>query len=68
LLGKSEGKTPRARPRVRWEDNIKMGLTKLGCGAWTEFIWLKIWDKMWALVNEVMNLRVQQYAGYFLTS
>jgi len=26
LVGKSEGKRPRGRPRRRWEDNIKMDL------------------------------------------
>jgi hypothetical protein len=24
LLGKPEGKTPFGRPRIRWDDNIKM--------------------------------------------
>ena len=26
LVGKPEGKRPFGRPRLRWEDNIKMGL------------------------------------------
>jgi len=26
LVGKSEGKRPLGRPRLRWEDNIKMHL------------------------------------------
>jgi hypothetical protein len=26
LVGKSEGKSPLGRPRLRWEDNIKMDL------------------------------------------
>jgi hypothetical protein len=26
LVGKREGKSPRGRPRLRWEDNIKMDL------------------------------------------
>ena len=29
LVGKPEGK----RPRCRWEDNIKMYLQEVGCGA-----------------------------------
>jgi hypothetical protein len=29
LVGKSERKRPLGRPRRRWEDNIKMDLTKL---------------------------------------
>ena len=28
---KPEGKGPLARPRRRWEDNIKMDLEELGC-------------------------------------
>ena len=31
LVGKSEGKSPLARPRRRWEDNIKMYLQEVGC-------------------------------------
>jgi hypothetical protein len=26
LVGKSEGNRPLGRPRLRWEDNIKMGV------------------------------------------
>ena len=33
LVGKPEGKRPLGRPRRRWEDNIKMDLQKVGCGA-----------------------------------
>ena len=38
LLGKPEGKRPLARPRRRWEDNIKMDLEEVerGCGHWME--------------------------------
>jgi len=32
LVGKPEGKGPLGRPRLRWEDNIKMGLQEVGCG------------------------------------
>ena len=35
LLGKPEGKRPFGRPRRRWEDNIKMELKEVGCGART---------------------------------
>jgi hypothetical protein len=31
LVGKPEGKRPLARPRHRWEDNIKMDLQEVGC-------------------------------------
>ena len=33
LVGKPEGKRPLARPRRRWEDNIKMDLQEVGLGA-----------------------------------
>jgi hypothetical protein len=32
LVGKPEGKSPLARPRRRWEDNIKMDLQEVGGG------------------------------------
>jgi len=32
LLGKSEGRRPLGRPRLRWVDNIRMDLQELGCG------------------------------------
>ena len=31
LVGKSEGKRPLGRPRIRWEDNIKIDLQEVGC-------------------------------------
>jgi hypothetical protein len=34
LVGKSEGKRPLERPRLRWEDNIKMDLQEVGRGLW----------------------------------
>ena len=42
LVGKPEGKSPLGRPRCRWEDNIKMDLEEVRCGAWTGLIWLRI--------------------------
>jgi hypothetical protein len=59
LVGKSEGKKrPLARPRLRWEDNIKMDLLEVGCGGmdWIELAQDR--DRWWALVNAVMNLQV----------
>jgi hypothetical protein len=32
LEGKPEGKKPLGRPKLRWEDNIKMDLQEVGCG------------------------------------
>ncbi|KAJ4445665.1 hypothetical protein ANN_12349 [Periplaneta americana] len=31
LVGRPEGKRPLGRPRLRWEDNIKMNLREVGC-------------------------------------
>ena len=38
LVGKSEGKRPLGRPRLRWKDKIKMDLKEIGCEVmdWTE--------------------------------
>jgi hypothetical protein len=38
LVEKPEGKRPLGRPRLLWEDNIKMDLQELGCGVmdWIE--------------------------------
>ena len=58
LVGKPEGKRPLGRPRHRWEDNIKMGSTEVGCVG-MDWIDLAQDRDMWrALVNAVMNLWV----------
>jgi hypothetical protein len=38
LVGKPEGKRPIWRPRLRWEDNIKIHLQEVECGSmdWIE--------------------------------
>jgi hypothetical protein len=41
LIEKSKEKRPLGRPRLRWEDNMKLDL-KYGVRVWTEFIWLRI--------------------------
>ena len=58
LVGKPEGKRPLGRPRRRWEDNIEMGLKEVGCGGmdWIELAQDR--DRLRAVVNAVMNLRV----------
>jgi len=33
---------PIRRPTRIWEDNIKMDIQELGCGAWSGLIWLRI--------------------------
>jgi hypothetical protein len=34
LVGKPKGTRPLGRPRLRWEDNIKMDLQEVGCGGY----------------------------------
>ena len=58
LVGKTEGKRPLGRPRLRWEGNIKMDLQEVGC-EYMDWIGLAHDRDRWrALVNAVMNLRV----------
>jgi hypothetical protein len=68
VVGKREGKRPLGRPRNRWEVNIKIDLQEVRCGGMD---WIQLGqdkDRWRALVNVVMNLRVPQNAGNFLTS
>ena len=57
-MGKPEGKRPPGRPRLRWEDNIKVDFQEVGCGGME---WIDVAqgrDRWRALVNAVMKLRV----------
>jgi hypothetical protein len=58
--GKPEGKRSLGRPRLRWGDNIKMELLGMGWeGGGTD--WIDVAqnrDRLWALVNSVINLQV----------
>jgi hypothetical protein len=57
LVGSPEGRRPLGRPRLRWEDNIKMDLHEVGWGMdWIELTQDR--DGWRALLNGVMNLRV----------
>jgi 3-oxoacyl-ACP reductase-like protein len=59
LVGKSEGKTPLGRSKRRWEDNIRMDLQEVGCVG-MDWIGMAQDRSRWrAIVNAVMNLRVQ---------
>jgi hypothetical protein len=58
LVGRPEGKTQLERPRLRWEDNIKMDLREIGIDG-ANCIQLAQDRVQWrAFVNTVMNLRV----------
>jgi len=65
---KPEGKRPLGRSRHRWEDNIRMDLKEIGCEGvgWVHLVQDR--DQWRPLVNTVMNLRVPQKEGNFLTS
>ena len=56
-MEKYEGKGTLVRPRLRWEDNIKMSLQEV-CGVmdWIELAQDR--DRWWTLVSTVMHLRV----------
>jgi hypothetical protein len=58
LVGKPEAKRPLGSPRRRWEDNIKIGLRKIGWGGidWIDLAQDR--DQWGALVNTVTNFRV----------
>jgi len=42
LVRKPVGKKALGRPRRRWDDNIKLVLQEVGCGAWTASNWLRV--------------------------
>jgi hypothetical protein len=68
LVGEPEGKRPLGRPRHRRVDNIKLDLSEIG---WDGMDWIDLGqnrDQWRALVNTVMNLRVAENAGKFLSS
>jgi hypothetical protein len=44
-----EGDQPLGRHRHRWEDDIKMDLQRVGWGAWTGLIWLRMGTGAWLL-------------------
>jgi len=56
LMGKPEGKRPLARPRCRWEDNLKIDLQEVGCGGMDWIDLAQDRDRWRALVNAVMDL------------
>jgi hypothetical protein len=68
LLGKPEGKRSLGRPNRTWEDNIRMDLREIG---YEGVEWINLAqdrDQRRDRVNPLMNLRVPQKEGNFLTS
>jgi hypothetical protein len=57
-VGKPEGKRTLARPRRRWEDNVKADLQEVRGGSMDWIDEAQYRDKWRALVNAVMNVRV----------
>jgi len=58
LVRKSERSRPLGRPRRRWEDNIKMDFSEVGCGFMDWIGLAQDRDRWRTLVSAVMNLRV----------
>jgi hypothetical protein len=58
LVWKPKGKSPMARPRRRWEDNIKVDLQEVGVGRvdWMESVQDR--DRWRALVGTVRDFGV----------
>jgi hypothetical protein len=60
FIGRPKGKRPLGRPRHMWEDNIKMGLRKIGMNGAN---WIRLAQdrvQWWAFVSTVMNLWVPE--------
>jgi hypothetical protein len=58
LVGRPEGRRPIGRPRLRWEDNIKIDLQEVG---WEDVDWIDMAQDRYrwrAVVNAVLNLRI----------
>jgi hypothetical protein len=58
LVRKPEEKRQLGRPRLKWEDNIKMDLKEVGCGGMDWICLAQDRDRWQALLNAVMNLQV----------
>jgi hypothetical protein len=68
LVGNPEEKGPLGRPKHRWAYNVKMNLQEVECGGKDLIELAQVRDRWQALLTLVMNIRVLQNAGNFLTS
>ena len=68
LVGKPDRKRTLGKASRRWEDNIKMYLQEVGCGGMDLIDVTQDRNRWRVLVSAVMNMRVPQNAGNFLTS
>jgi hypothetical protein len=59
VVGKPEGKRQLRRPRLRWEDNIKMDIQEVRCGGMDWIGLAQDRDRWRAIVNALKKLRVQ---------
>ena len=57
-MGKPESKRALGGPRRRWEENIKMNLQEVGCGAMDWFELAVNRDRWRTFLSAVINLRV----------
>jgi hypothetical protein len=62
-MGKPEGRSPLKRPRLRWEDNIKMGPQEVGCWGMGWIDLTQDRDRWRVYVNAVMNVRFRKVWG-----
>jgi hypothetical protein len=59
IVGRPEGRRPLGRPRLRWENNIKMDIREI-CFGDVDWTHLAVGRDSWrSLVNTVINLRVR---------
>jgi hypothetical protein len=68
LVWKPESKRPLRRPRRRRKNNIRLDLTEIGWKGMDQMYLAQDRDHWQAVTNTVMNLRVPEKAGNFLTS
>jgi hypothetical protein len=67
LVGTLEGRRPLGRPRNRWKGIIKMDFTTCWLGGCRLDSCFQNWVHWWALGFTVINHRIPQKAGNFLT-